>query len=398
MGIFRRRPVAVPEPAPEARGWSLPNGLYAPTSQLGWSTAGVPVTLQTALHNAGAWACQRVLVSTISMLPVDAYRTVDKRLVELNTQPAVVSNPSGRVSRRGWVAQVVRAGTSSGNMYGRIVSRDRFTNVSQIETIHPDKVSWSIIDGEEVAFVNGARQVLWDEGGDFWHVPISQFLQPGSRVAMSPTEYGKTAIGTGIAAEQYGTKFFTAPQFMASVPTEINEEQAIAIKGVLTRMANGGTDPGVLGSDIKLQPWMVDPKNSQFIDLLRFEVEQSCRIWGVPPSMVFAAISGQNVTYANVSQADLQFLKFSVQAWVSDLEDAWSAIAAMPHSVRFNTDAVLRMDALTRAELASKRLADKTTTVNDVRALEDEPPFPDPAYDLPGVPPGPTPTQMALPL
>jgi hypothetical protein len=167
----------------------------------------------------------------------------------------------------------------------------------------------------------------------------------------------------------------------------LTPDQAAAIKQSLMR-AMTGRAPAVLGADIEITPWQVNPADSQFLDLIRFEVEQACRFWGVPPSMVYAAISGQSVTYANVSQADLQFLKYSIQSWIIDLEDAWSELIAMPHEVKFNVNAVLRMDAESRAALAEKRLQSRTTTVNEVRALEDEQPFENPIYDEPGTPGG----------
>ena len=372
--------------------------MYGPTqSDFMGSSAGVAVTPTTALENVAVWACQRVLVSTISMLPVDVVRTSGARRTRVEPAPQVVRNPSGRVSRRGWVAQNVRSLVGSGNMYGKVVATDSLGRGLQIETVHPSAVNWIDEGGAEVPYINGERQTLWPLG-DFWHVPASQFLVAGSRVAMSPTDFAKTSIGTGIAAERFGANFFRdglSPTVVASVNADISETQAMAIKQSLLAMSRGNREPAVLGSDITLTPWTAGLKDSQFTELLQFEVSQACRVFGVPPSMVYAAISGQNITYANVAQADLQYLKYSVAGWLVDLEDAWSEMIAMPQSVKFNVDALLRMDALARAELASKRLADKTTTINAVRALEDEDPFEDPAYDLPGIP---APAQQSLPL
>lgn len=398
MAWFRRRTPAPSEPVTEERAL-LPGGVYAPSSLdfLGLSAAGVSVTTTTALENVAVWACQRVLVSTISMLPVDVIRTVGKTRQRVEPQPRMVSNPSGRVSRRGWVAQNVRSMVGCGNIYGKVVATDTLGRAVQIETIHPNAVTWVDEDGAEVPFVDGVRQTLWPLG-DFWHVPASQFLVAGSRVAMNPTDFAKTSIGTGIAAERFGANFFRDglnPSAVASVSSDITADQAAAIKQSIMGMARGNREPAVIGADITLTPWTANLNDSQFIELLQFEVSQACRVYGVPPSMVYAAISGQNITYANVAQADLQYLKYSVAGWLVDLEDAWSDLIAMPQSVKFNVDAMLRMDALARADLALKRLEAKTTSVNAVKALEDEEPYPDPMYDEPGIP---QPAQQALPL
>jgi HK97 family phage portal protein len=353
-------------------------------------TAGQVVTLESSLRDAATWACQRVLISTISMLPVHAFREADGRLQQLNTDPQLVRNPSSRVSRRGWVAQLVRSGLQAGNLYGDIVATNSMGFPTQIETVSPAAVTWINEGNEEVPFVNGKRRTLWPLG-DFWHVPISQFLVAGTRVALSPTDYGATSIGTSLAAEKFGADYFGDsghPTKTVKVNADIDADEAYRIKQAVLNATRGNREPFVHGSDIEVGDWSSSLKDDELIGLLQFEVLQACRRLGVPPSMVYAAITGQNVTYSNVSQSDLQFLKYSVQAWIQDLEDAWSDLCAMPHMVKFNTDAVLRMDAISRAELHEVRLRTKTRTVNEVRLIEDEEPFKDPAYDEPGVPGG----------
>lgn len=395
MALFsRRRPPVVdtpatPEPAPEERSAKLlPGGLFAPAGTItAGSTAGEIVTIQSALRSSAAWACQRVLVSTISMLPVDTIQPTGTRRRPV-PPPPVVRNPSGVVSRRGWVAQCVRSTLAAGNQYNTIVDVDDRTMLpTQVETVSPEEVTWMVVDGAETPFVNGKQRTLWPRG-DFWHVPASQFLMPGSRVAMAPTEYASTALGTSLAAERFAANWMERgvhPSSLYYVDAPIDAAQAAVIKQTIMATQLTG-EPGVLGSAIRRESVLPNLTDSRFIELLRFEVEQACRFWGVPPSMVYAAVSGQNITYANITQNDMNFLKYSVEAWIVDLEDAWSELAGGVVQVKFNVDAMLRMDALGRAQLAKVRLDSKTTTVNAVKALEDELPFDDPQYDMPGIP------------
>lgn len=104
--------------------------------------------------------------------------------------------------------------------------------------------------------------------------------------------------------------------------------------------------------------------------------------------MVYSTLSGQAITYQNVSDSDLMFLKYSVQGWLIDLEEAWSELLVAPQIVKFNTEALLRMDPARRWDLHEKRLVMKTTSVNEVRLLEDEDPYADPEFDKPGIPGG----------
>jgi HK97 family phage portal protein len=388
MGLFKRRR---PEPdvvSEVERGVTWPGYPMTPGMSPPYSAAGVEVSTQAALRNAAVWACQRVLVSTVSKLPVDVIRYRDGAREVVSAQPPIVKRPSSRVSRRGWVAQNVRSALCSGNIYGKVVATDPLMRPTQIETIHPDSVTWQVRGGEEVPFVNGAEQVLWPLG-DFWHVPASQFLMPGSRVAMSPIEMARTSIGTGIAAERFGAQFFGDgghPSAALYVDQVIDASQAADIKRSFVEATRGTREPAVFGSGIRYEKLQINPDDSQFIELLQFEVIQACRWWGVPPSMAYGAISGQAVTYSNITQDDLSFLKNSVEAWVIDLEDAWSELIAQPQVVKFNTDALLRMDAKTRNEVHEIRLRNRLATVNEIRRIEDEAPFADPEFDQPGLP------------
>jgi phage portal protein BeeE len=143
-----------------------------------------------------------------------------------------------------------------------------------------------------------------------------------------------------------------------------------------------------MGSGWTYTKMSVDPKDGQFIDLLRFEVEQACRWYGVPPSMVYSSLAGSAVTYQNLNDSDLMFLKYSVNQWLLDLEDAWSECIAAPQIVKLNPSALLRMDDTKRWDLWRTRLELKSISVNQVLHIEDEEPFADPEFDKPGIPGG----------
>jgi len=125
----------------------------------------------------------------------------------------------------------------------------------------------------------------------------------------------------------------------------------------------------------------------------------ACQVWHVPPSWIYIAISGQNVTYANVTQADVAGLKDSVDPFYRRIEDVFSTCLIDQQVVRVNRDAVLKMDAPTRVDVQAKRLANKLMSVNEGREQEDEEPWPDPIYDEPGLPAvaAPAPTDSTMP-
>ena len=328
------------------------------------------VTDQSALRHSAAFACQRILVSTVSKMPVDVFRQEGDAQVPVPAPPGV-ANQSGGVSGRGWVAERIRSGTESRNMYGRIVAWDARFMPTQIETVAPSDVVWRPNGEQLVPVVGGKEQTLWPNG-DFWHVPVSQFLMPGSPVAISPTEYAQLSLSTGLAAEEFGNRFFADGGHPTRVWVADNdpgqEQLSMYADAIEAKSRPGSRRPLVVGSGIKPMQLQLDPLNTQWIDIMRFEIENAARFWGVPPSMIYSAVSGQSVTYANVSQADLAFLKTAVEAWIIDLEDAWSSLLQRPRFVKFNTDAVLRMDTQTRYRVHEDALRARVASVNELRA------------------------------
>jgi HK97 family phage portal protein len=378
-----------PRPDLEERSWvapPIPWVLGTPTA------AGTTVTPETAVRNAAAFACIRVLTSTVASLPVDVVRELANRRQQVRPLPKIVRRPSSSVRRRGFMAQTMRALTTRGNAYWLIADNDAAAlgRPDVMESLASRSVTWAKDPntGTLVPSINGEVEKLWPVG-HLVHIPASLFLADGSPVADSPVELAAQSIGTGIAAEEFGARYFGDgghPQVVARIKQDLSEEQAQTIKARI-KASWVGREPAVVGSGIELD-WPKADHDSQFLDLLRFEVEQACRFWGVPPIMAYAAVSGSSVTYANATDADLAYLKHSVGIWIADVEDAWSELLPAPQVVKVNTNAILRLSPKDRHALYGERLNAKTMTINEVRALEDEDPFDGDEFDEPGIPGG----------
>lgn len=376
MSLLRR---SKPQPVVEERAQKV-----VLAGNAGWGWLYGEHSGSEALRSVAHWACHRVLCTSMAGLPV-LHVSESGGFRRRVTPSQVVRRPSATVNQSGWVYQVMSSWLTSGNAYGEIVATDSLGRPTQVETISPRAVDWVQRSNVWVPRVNGRERELWPNG-DLWHVPC--FLEAGSPVGLSPSEYASQSIRTSILAEKFGGDFFgqgAHPTAIVKSRTALNEQQAEQIKSTVRRLI-GSREPAVFGADLDWQNVQVNPADSQFIELLRFEVEQAARIYGVPPSMIYGAVSGQSVTYSNASQDDLSFLKHSLRWWVNLLQEAWSEFLPSPQVVRFNVDALLQMTTRERTEIHKMRLDTKTRTVNEVRLLEDEPPFDDPIYDEPGIP------------
>jgi len=279
-----------------------------------------------------------------------------------------------------------------GNMVGLVLEYTTAGHPFQVQPLAFDDVRWAKDNrGMDVGWVKGVMHQLYPLG----HLVLQQatpFLRAGELLADSPVTLAMETIGAGLAAEKFGAQFFgdgAHPSSVISSDQVLTKPEADGIKAAV-RSSWLGREPAVLGSGLSFEQVEVNPSDSQFIELMRFELEQAARFFGVPPSMIYAAVSGQAVTYVNVGQSDIQFMKHSLRTWIDDIEDMWSSLLPGPQVVKLKPEGLLRMDPKGRHELYATRLRDKTITVNEIRDLEDEPLFDGDEYDLPGIPGGTT--------
>ena len=359
-------------------------------SGLGEAYTPVAVSTVSALTHAASSACIDTLASSVSSLPIDVVRAVEDVRVPVSPTPQLVRKPSALVEQDVWLYQVMHSLLTDGNAFGYVTGYGQGGYPTGVDLISPDLVGLRAIDGEGRPYVviDGTRELLYPQG-DVWHVP-GKFVKPGTPFADSPIERAKGTIGAAIAARDFGSRFFGEgghPTALVSSDQALTPEQADGIKAAVMRaLRPGSREPLVMGSGLSWEQIQVAPDDSQFIDLQRFCNEEAARFWRVPPAMIYAATSGQSVTYANVSQADMAYLKHSLEPHLVRIERALTALLPPPQFVRFNRSAFLRSDPVTRSEVVDRRLRNSTLTVNEARALEDELPFDDEAFDEPGIP------------
>ena len=366
--------------APERSADPQP-GAYGVNSWAEWLTAvagGETGGVARALRNAASFACIDVLADSIARTPFDAIRHVGPARQPIDPAPSILANPSGIVLPDVWRTQFILSLVTDGNAFGQIVSTDADGRPTQAETIDPAVVGMRQVDnGVPKVSVSGKKlEALWPFG-DIWHIP-GRMVLPGSPFGVSPVTQARKTIGTSLSVEDFSARFFddgAHPTAIVYSDTTLDDEAAKGIKAALLRATRGNREPAVMGSGLKVEPYQIAPGETQFLELLRFCVEQTCRFWRVPPSMVYAAMSGQNVTYANVTQADLHYLKHSLEGYYVRLEHAFGAVLPRGVSASANRNAVLRSDVTARYEAYAIAVRGGWRSVNEVRALEDEPPI-----------------------
>jgi HK97 family phage portal protein len=354
-----------------------------PWRPIPYNTGGVYVDQDTSMRHDAVWACRTRIAQDISMMPVDVVRYMNGARSEVPA-PQIIASPSVKAAAMDWRYQVVDSWLAAGNAWGMVTATTmNGLYPTRIELLSPSQIRFDRTTSQ--FFVDNVEHQLWPVG-QLWHVPA--YTAPGAILGMSPIEYHATSIGVGMASQRYGAQFFDGgghPTGILAPSINPGEEGAKALKDRFVEAIRGGREPIVVPADTKYIPIQTNPSDSQFLETMRYSVEQICRIFGEDPADYGSSASGSSLTYANRSDSDLARFKRR-QFWVTKLQDALTALVPHGQVVKLNASSSLMMTDRERHELHRLRLLSKTRTINEVRVLEDEVPFDEPEYDEPGIP------------
>jgi HK97 family phage portal protein len=212
--------------------------------------------------------------------------------------------------------------------------------------------------------------------GDLWHAPA--YTVPGSPVGLSAIEFGRQAIGLGLAAEEFGARFFgdgAHPTSIISTDSEVTKEQAEVIKERIREALQNRRDPAVLGLGLKWQQVQINPEESQFLETIKANSLTIAKFFGLASAAeLIGAESTASMTYANVSQKSLNLLTYGLRPWLRRLEDIYDEMTVRPMRVRAKVDDMLRVDPKTRVDIQSEQIRAGLRTQNELRREDNRPP------------------------
>jgi HK97 family phage portal protein len=190
---------------------------------------------------------------------------------------------------------------------------------------------------------------------------------------MAPLINAAKTIGEGLSLQQYGLDWFAGggvpKAWMRNARKTLQDEAREGAKQWYADTIRNG-DVLVTGADWEYNMIQAEQAGMEWLEGRRFGVAEICRFFGVPPEMVHGAISGQSITYANVTQANLQFLIMNLGPAVIRRERSLTNLLPQPRYVKLNTDALLRLDPQTRQEMIRSRLETWQITNKEARALD----------------------------
>ena len=335
-----------------------------------------PVTHERALRHSAVWACLRLRADLISTMPVDVFRKVrvagQDIQVEMPPSPILV-NPGGeRVDWPEWCYASQVDLDRAGNTVGLITERNAAGLPARIDLQPIDLCTFVVRKGVEKWRIDHTEYPL----EQVWHE--KQYPVAGLPVGLSPVAYAAWTIGEYLSIQDFALSWFGGggvPRgHLKNTQQTMSPATAAEVKERFKATVDSG-DVFVTGADWEYSMLQAEQTGSEWLEAKRYGVEDVARFFGCPGDLIDAAAPSGNITYANVTQRNLQFLIYHLGPALYRREQRISRLLPQPRFVKFNTSALLRMDDDTRAQVIARRINARTLTPSEARALENLPPL-----------------------
>lgn len=337
-------------------------------------------SVRTVLGVSAAWSCIMLLADMVSSLPLDHYLRRPGLIREPVDPPAkLLVAPSTLYTRREWTYQAVLSAAATGNAVGVVTSRGQDRPImagrpATIEWVNPADVT--VFQSGPLAPPRYQISSTDYERANIVH--LRRHPQPGSAVGLSPLDLHADLFEIAAATRKYAVQWFRDgghPTGILSTDSPLDAESLIEAKRRFKDSLTRKREPVVLGASWKYSPVQASPDASRLTDIWTDVASQVAQVFRVPPEMIGAAVGGSSLTYANRDQRSADLKALTLQPWLTMLEDWWTSQLPGDEYARYNVDAFLRSDPATRAIIVDKRIRMGAMSVNEARALEDEPPI-----------------------
>jgi HK97 family phage portal protein len=260
-----------------------------------------------------------------------------------------------------------------GNAYAQIIRDGRGQPVA-LYPLLPPNMDVDRKDGEITYTYHSDKGEVKMSRWNVLHIPGLGF---DGLVGYSPIAMSKNAIGTALAVEEYGAKFFANganPGGVLEFPGTVKD-----IKRVKDSWNAGyqGSDNAhkiaLLEEGAKFAAIGIPPEQAQFLETRKFSVSEICRIFKVPPHLIGDL---EKATFSNIEHQSIDFVVHSVNPWVVRWEQALQQSLILPSEqsdvfIKFNVDGLLRGDYKSRMDGYAVGRQNGWLSANDIRELED---------------------------
>jgi len=357
-----------------------------------WGTSAIPGPMATAgtgsfahvnlgrlesnFQQVAVWSAIDLIASVSSQLPLDTYRKQPDGTNKNIGNPKPIDDPDGSgQGAQDWIYQYLVSKLGRGNAVGKQIIDPMTGFPSQTILYHPDDVKgWRDRETGQPRWKVDNKEV---PASEIWH--RRSYPMPGCLMGTSPLGVHMTTVGLGVASTRFGSQFFSDAAIPSALlqNSEIEIDQTVAneVKARWMGAIYGTREPAVFGKGWDYKQISLAPEESQFLDTNKYTQAQCCRIYGPNIAEILGYETGGSMTYQNVEQRAIDFLKFTLNRWLRDLETTMSLWLPRGQFVKVNRNALLETDLLSRFKAYGAGIAGHFLVPSEARTYEDLPPL-----------------------
>ena len=340
------------------------------------------VNATTAQSVSAVYACVQAIAETTASLPLILYRrkgddrerAVDHPLYKVLHDQAN-ENQTALEFREWMMASVLL----KGNAYARIV-RAYDGQVRELLPLSSDRVQVLRVGdriGYDVTNLNGTTERLL--ASEVFH--LRHRLGEDGVLGISPIAAAKGVIELAISERDHGVNTFknsTRLGGLLKVPGRLNAEQKANLATSWNTQHGGGANAGrtaILEGGTEFQPISMTLEDAEWIASRQFSVEETCRLFRVPPTIVGDLRHGN---YSNSVELSRQFVTMTLKRHMVMIEQAVASkllteVGRRTLYAEHAVEGLLRGDATNRADFYTKGIAAGWMMPSEARKLENLP-------------------------
>lgn len=379
---LRRRTQTTAETATESRSLGSPEEWLIDLFGAAPALSGVSVSPTTAMRCTAVRAAVEAISEAIGGLPLHVYRRDDEARERATTHPAysVLHDQANDWTPAAlFREQITRDALLWGNGYAFINRVDG--EPRELNRIRPEAVTVeldSLTTEPRYRISDGTQQRFLDRR-DVLHIAAPSI--DGISGASAVTQC-REAIALAMTMERHAARLFGRggrPSGLLKFPQKLGAETAKRIKASW-QAAHAGENSGgtaVLEEGGEFQALALNSVDAQFQQLWQHSILEICRVFRVPPHLVFEL---GRATWGNAAEMGASFLRFTLMRWIKVWEGEIRLKLIGPDDrasfyPEFLVDDLLRADLAARADAYGKLISARVLNPNEVRAMENRAPY-----------------------
>jgi HK97 family phage portal protein len=340
------------------------------------SSSGKQVTEKNAMQSAAVYACVRVIAETVASLPLHLYRHVEEGKRRDTLHPLYFllhDSPNPEMTSFIFRETLMTHLLLWGNAYAQIV-RNGHGEIIGLYPLMPDKMQVSRAETDELIYLyqSGMKNIAFRRE-EILHIPGLGF---DGLLGYSPIAMARNAIGMSMATEEFGASFFqngAAPGGILEHPGILKDPSKVRESwNELFKGSGNANKVAVLEEGMTYKQIGIPPNEAQFLETRKYQTEEICRIYRVPPHLVADL---DKATFSNIEHQSISFVVHTIRPWLVRLEQAMNKALLYPaerqrYFIEFNVDGLLRGDYESRMRGYATARQNGWMSANDIRRLE----------------------------